>query len=216
MTLPTLHYVYDPLCGWCYAAEPLVQAAADAGVPIILHGGGLWDPAVHATEAKRHSMRETDARISQMTGQPFGEAYLHGLLTDPDSIWWSRPTIAAVLAAEGVQAGLGLAMIAAIQRGHYVEGQRVVEDGVLAEAALGIRLDPARFSDALREASVDEHIDDTRRLMRRHRLNGYPSFLVEHDGALARVAHEACYGRPDSFVSMVLDASTRERRSADS
>ena len=24
----TLHYVYDPLCGWCYGAEPLVWAAA--------------------------------------------------------------------------------------------------------------------------------------------------------------------------------------------
>ena len=22
-----LHYIYDPLCGWCYGAKPLVQAA---------------------------------------------------------------------------------------------------------------------------------------------------------------------------------------------
>ena len=39
--LPTLHYVYDPLCCWCYAAEPLIRAAADAGVPIVVRGGGL-------------------------------------------------------------------------------------------------------------------------------------------------------------------------------
>ena len=69
MATPILHYVYDPLCGWCYAAEPLVEAAAAAGVPIVLHGGGLWAPAVHATNAKRRSMRETDARIGQLTGQ---------------------------------------------------------------------------------------------------------------------------------------------------
>ncbi len=24
---PILHYIYDPLCGWCYGAAPLVQAA---------------------------------------------------------------------------------------------------------------------------------------------------------------------------------------------
>ena len=27
----TLHYVYDPLCGWCYGAAPLLEAAADLG-----------------------------------------------------------------------------------------------------------------------------------------------------------------------------------------
>ncbi len=131
MALPILHYVYDPLCGWCYAVEPLVRAAAAADIPIVLHGGGLWDPAVHATDAKRRMMRETDGHFSWLTGQVFGPAYFDGLLVDPESVWWSRPTIAAVLAAEAVRPGAGVAMIAAIQHAHYVEGRRVVEDDVL-------------------------------------------------------------------------------------
>ena len=27
MSSATLHYIYDPLCGWCYGAKPLIQAA---------------------------------------------------------------------------------------------------------------------------------------------------------------------------------------------
>ena len=212
MTTPTLHYVYDALCGWCYAAEPLVQAAAEAGVPVVLHGGGLWDPGVHATEAKRRMMRETDARISQLTGQVFGEAYLEGLLIDPESLWWSRPTVAAVLAAEAVRAGQGPAMIAAIQRAHYVEGRRVVEDAVLVEAAAALGLDPARFGEALSQAPVDRHIHETRTLMRRHDLQGFPSFLLEREGAVARLPHEACYGRPDVFVTMIRGTTAQEQR----
>ena len=207
MAMPILHYVHDPLCGWCYAAGPLVRAAADAGVPIVLHGGGLWDPAVHATDAKRRSMRETDARIGQLTGQPFGDAYLEGLLVDPASVWWSRPTIAAVLAAEDLEAGQGLTMIAAIQRAHYVEGRRVIEAVVLAEAARAIGLDPSRFTDTLRAAPVDAHIQATRRLMRSHGLHGFPGFLVECEGQLARLSHEACYGRPSAFVAKIQDAA---------
>ena len=203
MSKPILHYVYDPLCGWCYAAEPLVEAAAGASVAIVLHGGGLWDPAVHAPEAKRRSMRETDARIARLTGQPFGEAYLEGLLVDPASIWWSRPTVAAVLAAESLEAGRGLAMLAAIQRAHYVEGRRVVEDAVLTEAAGAIGLDPSRFTQALRAAPVDAHIQATRQLMRSHGLQGFPSFLVERDGRVERLLHEGCYGRPAAFVAAV-------------
>ena len=216
MTTPILHYVYDALCGWCYAAEPLVQAADKAGIPIVLHGGGLWDPAIHATGAKRRMMRETDGRISQLTGQVFGEAYLEGLLVDPESVWWSRPTVAAVLAAEAVQAGQGLAMVAAIQRAHYVEGRRVVEDAVLIETARTSGLDPVRFGDAMSQAPVDRHIDDTRTLMRRHGLQGFPSFLLEREGTVERISHEACYGRPDAFVSMIRNAATagKQRLSA--
>ena len=35
----TLHYIYDPFCGWCYAAAPLVKAAREI-LPVRLHGGG--------------------------------------------------------------------------------------------------------------------------------------------------------------------------------
>ncbi len=203
MTMPILHYIYDPLCGWCYAAEPLVLAAADAGVAIKLHGGGLWDPAVHAPEAKRRSMRETDARIARLTGQPFGEAYFEGLLVNPASIWWSRPTIAAVLAAEALQADRGPAMIAAIQHAHYVEGRAVVDETVLAEAAGAIGLDRSRFSQAMQSAPVDAHVQATRRLMRDYGLYGFPSFLLQHDGGVARLPHEGCYGRPAEFVGAI-------------
>jgi len=38
-----LHYIYDPLCGWCYGAEPLVWAASKVdGLALQLHAGGLW------------------------------------------------------------------------------------------------------------------------------------------------------------------------------
>ncbi len=214
MTSPVLHYVYDPLCGWCYAAEPLVAAAVAAGVPVVLHGGGLWDPPVHATDAKRRMMRETDGRIGQLTGQPFGPAYLDGLLVDPASVWWSRPTVAAVLAADAVAFGRGVDMISAVQRAHYVDGRRVVETDVLVDVARGIGLDPERFGECLERAPVDRHIADTRALMQRNGLGGFPSFLVESEGALARLAHEGCYGRPDAFVAAVRDAGLDRRRSA--
>ena len=41
-TMTTLHYIFDPLCGWCYAAAPLVQSAREVpGLTLALHGGGM-------------------------------------------------------------------------------------------------------------------------------------------------------------------------------
>ena len=31
MSTATLHYIYDPLCGWCYGSAPLVKAAREIG-----------------------------------------------------------------------------------------------------------------------------------------------------------------------------------------
>ena len=210
MNTPILHYIHDPLCGWCYASEPLVQAAVRAGVPIVLHGGGLWDPAVHATDAKRRMMRETDAHIGRLTGQVFGTAYLDGLLINPGSVWWSRPTVAAVLAAEAVQPGRGVAMIGVVQHAHYVDGSRVVDDDVLMQAAGAIGLNSAPFRQALSQVPVDRHIQDTRALMRRHGLQGFPSFLLERDGVLVRLPHEGCYGRPDGFIALIRQAASAQ------
>ena len=201
MSTSILHYVYDPLCGWCYAAEPLVEAAAASGIPVMLHGGGLWDRPIHAPDAKRRMMRSTDDRIAELTGQSFGAAYLDGLLVDPATIWYSLPTVAAVLAADQVQSGLGLAMMSAIQRAHYVDGRRVVQDQVLTDIAGSIGLDAIAFAAALQDVAIDQHIQETRRLMDEYDLHGFPAFLVQNAETYVRLPHERLYGQPAAFLA---------------
>ena len=202
MDSPILHYYHDPLCGWCYAAEPLVRAAA-AKMPVVLHGGGLWDPAGRVPDAKRAQIKVTDRRIHDMTGQLFGAAYLDGLLDDPATIFHSRPTIAAILAAEQLRSDAGLPMLAAIQRAHYVDGRRVVDTSVLINLAQAISLGPASFAAALAAIPVDTHIQDTRAAMQRHDLHGFPSFLLERGGIVRRLPHESCYGDPPRFLAQI-------------
>ena len=203
MTAPTLHYVHDPLCGWCYAVTPMIEAVAQAGFDIVLHGGGLWDPATALAHEKRAYIRQNDARIAALTGMAFGPAYLDGLLTDAATVFWSSPTIAAVLAAGTVKEGGDLRMMHAIQHAHYVDGRRVVEPPVLAEVAQSVGLAEDAFLHALQGAPVDEHIARTRGWMHRFGLRGFPGFVLERDGKLVRIEHELFYGRPDAFLHAV-------------
>jgi len=83
----TLHYIYDPLCGWCYGAEPLVWSAAKAAdVELELHGGALWPEPTHLPESTRLYIRQADQRIAQMSGQRFGPDYHNGLLVIADPV----------------------------------------------------------------------------------------------------------------------------------
>ena len=208
MSNTLLHYYHDPLCGWCYAAEPLVQAAVAAKVPVVLHGGGLWNPPGRVPETKRAQIRVTDRRIHDMTGQTFGAAYLDGLLDDPATIYHSRPTIAAILAAEKMEADAGMPMLTALQRAHYVDGRRIVDTPVLVGLARAIGLDAASFVDALGAVAVDIHIQGARAAMHRYGLHGFPSFLLECDGDFRRLAHEGCYGNPQAFLALIASASS--------
>jgi putative protein-disulfide isomerase len=180
MSGATLHYIYDPLCGWCYGAEPLAAAARRVeGLELELHGGGLWpEPTVLPEETRRY-IKEADARVGAMSGQPYGEAYLSGLLFDPELVLESRPTTAAVLAAESLETGKGLEMLRGIQHGHYEQGLHVVRRGVLFRIAAEIGLDEGAFAAALERVGVDGHIANTRRFMARIGAQGFPAFVLQ-------------------------------------
>ncbi len=203
MTL-RLHYIHDPLCGWCYAAAPLVAAAsALPGVDLVLHGGGLFGAPIALDAPMRQHIRAADGRIAVLSGQAFGSAYLDGLLGDPATVLHSAPPIAAVLAAEQLGAGLGPVMLKAIQHAHYVEGRRVVEPQVLGELAQGLGLSSEAFEAARVACPLDAHLSETRRLMAICGIRGFPAVLREEAGKLMPLPVSDYYGRPDAFAAAV-------------
>ncbi|RYF80626.1 MAG: DsbA family protein [Comamonadaceae bacterium] len=187
MAVLTLHYVFDPLCGWCYAAAPLVQAARSVpGLRVQFHGGGMMTGANRRaiTPQWRDHVMPHDQRIAELTGQPFGQAYFEGLLRDTGAVMDSAPPITAVLAAEAV-AGRGLDMIERVQRAHYVEGRRIAELPVLQALAEELELPAQPFAQALQRltgAATQAHIAESRQWLARAQGSGFPTFALEGSG----------------------------------
>ncbi len=204
----TLHYFHDPLCGWCYAAAPMADAVEAAGGTLVLHGGGLWTEPSRLASEKTDHIRQSDARIASLTGQPFGPAYTDGLLGGPETVFWSLPPIAAVLAAGQDGKGAGPRMLHAIQIAHYRDGRRVVDADVLADIAAESGLDRHAFVAAFDLAAAAGHVAQSRVLMRRFDLRGFPSFLIERGSERVQVLHEDFLGHPDRFVDAVAHAAT--------
>ena len=184
MSRPTLHYIFDPLCGWCYGAAPLIEAARKmTGLDIALHAGGLMTGSDRqpVTEGLRRYVMEHDQRIGALTGQPFGDAYLNGLLRDTGAVLDSGPPIEAILAAD-LLGGRGLDMLERIQKAHYVEGRRVADRGVLVGLAADIGLPEATFKPMLEKVAgptVAKHIAASRDLLRRIGGQGFPAFVFD-------------------------------------
>lgn len=204
-----LHYIYDPLCGWCYGAEPLVWAAAKVeGLALRMHAGCLWPEPTRLPEQTRRYIQQADARVGQMSGQPYGEAYLNGLLFDPALVLESRPVIAAVLAAQALDPAKALPMLRGIQHAHYERGKHVVRAEVLAEIAAEIGLDAAPFAAALERVPVDEHIAASRELMNNVGAQGFPTFVLQIGDDWYAVPHGRFASTPAKFGEW-LDAQLR-------
>jgi putative protein-disulfide isomerase len=211
MAMLTLHYVFDPLCGWCYAAEPLIAAARGVpGLAIVLHGGGMMTGSNRraVTPQLRDYVMGHDKRIAQLTGQPFGDAYFDGLLRDADAVFDSAPPSIAILAAEAV-AGRGLDMLQRVFRAHYVEGRRVADKAVLAELAqeLGLESAPfAHFCAALAGPEIEQHFTESRLLLAQTGGQGFPTMVLEKgDGKLERLDVGAWHNRTTQWTDYLRE-----------
>lgn len=195
-----LHYIYDPLCGWCYGAKPLLQAA-QAVLPVIAHGGGMMTGANRqkVSPQLRNYVMPHDRRIAEYSGQPFGEAYFEGLLRDHTAVFDSAPPIAAVLAAEQMT-GRGLELLGRLQSAHYVEGRRIADESVLFELAQGMGLDHEAFEKAFRAADTEGHIRNSRALLAKVGGQGFPTLALEHDDQFTLIDIGPWLGKPQAFA----------------
>ncbi|HDO1327824.1 TPA: DsbA family protein [Aeromonas veronii] len=204
----TLHYVYDPLCGWCYGAAPLLQAAATiAGLKIELHAGGLWMGSRRQPmgEALRDYVRPHDQRIEALTGQHFGERYFNELLLREGCLLDSEPPIRAVLAVTAL-GGDGLVMLHRIQQSHYRDGIWIGEPAFLATLAAEQGIAAEAFQQSYLQAPLLQHLADSQGWMKRLGGQGYPTLGIERGGKLERIEVNQYLGEPELLIPRLLRA----------
>ena len=202
MVKPKLHYVHDPLCGWCYAAAPLVKAARES-LDVVAHAGGMLAGARRktVTDEWRSFVMPHDHRIATLSGQPFGAAYFDGLLRDHTAVFDSAPPTTAMLAADEL-GGRGLDLLARMQTAHYVEGRRIADREVLIELALGIGLEREPFVaafDRLVGAATEAHFLESGRFLQRIGGHGFPTFALETSHGFELVASAPYLGKPQAW-----------------
>ncbi|WP_271270636.1 DsbA family protein [Aliamphritea hakodatensis] len=229
----TLHYYFDPLCGWCYGAAPLLNqakrlapelAGQDIQLNIHLHPGGLFSQpnCLPVSDRFRAMASHHDARIADLTGQTFGQAYQQELLFDTSRILDSTPPSAAVLAAEAL-AGKGTEMLHSLQKAHYIDGLDITAEEVLVQRASEVLNAPQDFLHSMSVITprILERFNDCRSQMQRFNLHGYPGFVLEKtapasappagpdsNNCVGVINHQPYYGQPIAFADHIISLLT--------
>ncbi|WP_375396625.1 DsbA family protein [uncultured Sphingomonas sp.] len=202
----SLLYLYDPLCGWCYAATSGIARLRAAGVVVSLRPTGLFsDPGRVMTPEFADYAWKNDQRIAAMTGQTFTKAYHRQVLQAPGTAFDSTNAILA-LTAVAIDSPDGEAdALRAVQEARYVAGRDITDIATLgtilteagypgAAAAFDARAATLLSANAARLAAGQA-------LMREVGGSGVPT-LVMVDGASRRLLDsDALYGPSDGLLA---------------
>ena len=209
----TLHYVFDPLCGWCYGASATVAALVDAAdVELRLMPSGLFqdDGARAMDEAFAAYAWSNDQRIERLTGQRFTQRYRDQVLADRARKFDSGPATLALTAVSLTVPEREVEALKAIQQARYIEGMDITRIDVLVETLDSLGLTEAartlQGDDRALQAAADSRVAQAQALMRRVGAQGVPAFVLASGDRLALLRANAAYSDPSAFLAQLAAA----------
>lgn len=195
-------YLFDPLCGWCYGAGPVLEQIARLDdVTLALAPTGLFaGPAARPMDEHFAAYAwQNDQRIARLTGQSFTEAYRIRILGNTGGAFDSAPATLGLVAVGLTEPARELEALKLLQRARYVDGRDTTNLQVLADV-----LDEAHFTDAASRVRAPDdalmiayrkRIDAARADMARFAVDSVPA-LVAGAGAGRRLLNSSLlFGR---------------------
>ena len=194
-------YLFDPLCGWCYAAAPgLRRLSEEPGVAVTLAPTGLFaGQGARRMDAQFAAYAwSNDQRIQQLTGQPFSQRYRDEVLGQQQAMFNSGPATLALTAVALTAPERELDALQAFQQARYVDGRDTSALAVLVEIlqSLGLGAAAARLSapDSALLAAMQTRMDQAQAEMRAFGAQGVPTVIVSDAAGRRLLRSGALYG----------------------
>ena len=206
-TATQVTYLFDPLCGWCYGASPMIgQLAARPDIALDFMPTGLF--AGHGARPMDEHFAAyawtNDQRIARLTGQPFSETYRHHVLGDRTRLLDSAPATLALIAVAGAAPDLMFTALKAIQAARYVEGRDITDIAVLSAVLATLNVPTLAASlvnpDEMLMHAYRSRLETARMEMRRFGAQGVPALIVGTGEGRRLMNANALFGSLDVLV----------------
>lgn len=200
-------YLFDPLCGWCYGASPMLEQLIDLQeFEIELYPTGLF--ADRNARPMNKSFAEyawsNDQRIERLTGQRFTEDYQNKVLADHTTLFDSGPATRALTAVAATAPTLEFAALKAIQQARYIKGLNITDKDVLAQTLDDIGLKQAADVFCAHGETLlalnDARLAKSRTMMGNLGVNGVPALVVSRGNESHLVSTNGLFASLDTLL----------------
>lgn len=186
-------YLFDPLCGWCYASSRGIgKLAKSENVQVFATGLFASTGKVIDAQFANHAWTN-DTRISQLTGLPFSENYRQLLLKGGAFDSFALTQACFLLNQESPNELLPT--FAHLQKLRYVDGLdtsdiEIVKQGLIE---LGKAEIAKRLGDDEVISGANAWIRQGQVLAHKFQINGVPSLIADIDGKFVNVPSQFLY-----------------------
>lgn len=188
MSRPTLVYVYDALCSWCYGFDAVMAQVerdySDRADLVLVSGGmNVGGGRRRIQDILGPDYRAIYANVIERSGADIGEAYLGGLVGRDNYVVDSlRPAVAlSAFRSDPERATRQLAFVTTMQTGMYRDGLNPGDDAYYRAAAEAFSLDPEAF---LAQMTEQVFIDDAHNdfaLTQALGISGFPNLSLRDE-----------------------------------
>lgn len=202
--LPTLYYVHDPMCSWCYAFEPVwgrvrEMVAGRVAVKNVL-GGLAPDSDVAMAEEMQRYLIGTWRRIEGVVpGTVFNYQFWKRCKPRRSTYLACR----AVIAARDQGPEHEIAMILAIQQAYYREARNPSLPETLTEIAGEIGLNTTSFSVFLASDDCEKNLQEELALARSLGGSGFPSLILVRGRDAKQIQYD--YNDADATARFIIE-----------
>lgn len=209
----TIHYLFDPLCGWCYGATPtLFNMVDNSDVTIELLPTGLFsgERSMSMDDDFAAYAWSNDQRIAHLTGQSFTERYREFVLGDRKQLFDSGPATVALTTVSLTAPERELEVLKAIQHARFVGGNDITKLYTLISIlkTLGLN-DAASMLENSNEGLLNAHrirINRANTLMQEFSARGVPTFIASSETKRWLLHTNEIYSNPNALFSQMKAA----------
>jgi len=176
MKKPTLFYVYDPMCSWCWGYKSTWQKLQQALAPFVnieyKVGGLAPDSDVIMPMAMQEFLQSTWKKIERELGSQFNHDFWRNC-TPRRSTY---PACRAVIIAREYL--LETQMLEAIQKAYYLEAKNPSNNDVLIQLAQSLGMDSGEFEQQLTSDNININLLAEINLIQKMPIQGFPSLVL--------------------------------------
>lgn len=184
---PTIIYVGDPMCSWCYGFAPEITKlkAAYPTYEFKTVLGGLRPGGTETNEDLGDFLREHWPDVTKRTGQKFN----YNILDDPDLVYDTEPAARAVVVARSMKPEIELEFFKAVQTTFYIDAANMRSAETFVKLAKQFGLDPVKYKSLFESNEMKAATREDFQLAAEMGVRGFPSLLLNIGGKLYPIAN---------------------------
>ena len=185
MNKPTLYYVYDPMCSWCWGYRPTWQVLQEQLQPLVniqyKVGGLAPDSGVAMPTEMQNFLQQTWHKIATHLGTEFN----HDFWTSCQPRRSTYPACRAMLIAR--QHNLEQEMYLAVQQAYYLNAKNPSNIDTLVSLATELGLDATTFEQQMLSGDLQQKLIDEIGFVSNMPIRGFPSLVLSINGELKAI-----------------------------